>query len=134
LFGRAVAVGAVVVMGAACAPQGAYPSVPRGRDAWGIFDAEGQNDWVVLDFDAAAPMRSFTVGARALECNTEKGGRPFRGRSAVLAQCDAGTIVMASTGYHRVRLACLKPTTREKCEWLLDQISLAGESAVADRR
>jgi hypothetical protein len=51
-----------------------------------------------------------------------------------LAQCDEGTIVMAAAGFKRVRLACLKPTTGEQCEALLDQISLAGRSAVADQR
>jgi hypothetical protein len=43
-------------------------------------------------------------------------------------------MVMAVAGFKRVRLACLKPTTREQCEALLDQISLAGSAAMADRR
>jgi hypothetical protein len=51
-----------------------------------------------------------------------------------LAQCDEGTIVMAVAGFKRVRIACLKPTTREQCEALLDQISLAGRFAMADGR
>jgi hypothetical protein len=54
-----------------------------------------------------------------------------------LAHCDEGTIVMAVAGvtvagFKRVRIACLKPTTREQCEALLDQISLAGSAAMAE--
>ena len=39
---------------------------------------------------------------------------------------------MAVAGFKRVRLACLKPTTRGQCEALLDQISLAGTRAMAE--
>jgi len=43
-------------------------------------------------------------------------------------------MVMAVAGFQRVRIACLKPMTREQCEALLDQISLAGSGAMAERR
>ena len=125
-------VGAAVMVVSACAPFGPYPPVPRGRDAWGIFDVEGQDAWLVFDVDTPAPLVSFGVSARALGCITEKGGEGRRNYSAVLAQCDEGTIVMAGAGLKRVRLACLRPTTREQCDALLDQISLAGTSAMAE--
>jgi hypothetical protein len=100
--------------------------VPRGRDAWAVFDVEGQDAWLVFDADVVAPLVSFAVSARTRGCSTEKGGRGRRSYSAVLAQCDEGTIVMAVAGIKRVRIACLKPTTRAQCEALLEQISLAG--------
>jgi hypothetical protein len=43
-------------------------------------------------------------------------------------------MVMAVAGFERVRFACFKPMTREQCEALLDQISLAGRRAMAERR
>jgi hypothetical protein len=131
-LGHAVTVALAVVVVSACAPFGPYPPVPRGRDAWGVFDAEGRDAWLVFDVDTPAPLVSFGVSARALGCITENGGRGRRSWSAVLAQCDEGTIVMAVAGFKRVRLACLKPTTREQCEALLDQISLAGTRAMAE--
>lgn len=124
---------AAVVVASGCAPFGPYPPVPRGRDAWGVFEAKGRDAWLVFDVDAPAPLVSFGVSARALGCITEKGGGG-RSYSAVLAQCDEGTMVMAVAGFKRVRLACLKPTTREQCEALLDQISVAGSTAMAERR
>ena len=124
-LGHAVTVAAAVVVASACAPFGSYPPVPRGRDAWGVFDVEGRDAWLVFDVDVPAPLVPFAVSARTFGCSTEKGGRGRRSYSAVLAQCDEGTIVVAA-GFKRVRLACLKPTTREQCEGLLDQIILAG--------
>ena len=131
-LGHAVTVAAAVMVVSGCAPLGPQP-VPRGQDAWGIFEVEGRDDWLVFDADDRAPLRSFAVSARAFGCVTEKGGRPFRGASAFLAQCDEGTIVMAAAGYKRVRWACLKPTTREQCGALLDQIALAGGAMAAQR-
>jgi hypothetical protein len=132
-LGHAVTVAAAVVVASACAPFGQYPPVPRGLDAWGVFDVEGRDAWLVFDVDVPAPLDPFAVSARTLGCITEKGGRG-RHYSAVLAQCDEGTIVIAAAGFKHVRIACLKPTTREQCEALLDQIGLAGSGAMAARR
>jgi hypothetical protein len=132
-LGHAVTVAVAVVVASACAPPGPYPPVPRGLDAWGVFDVEGRDAWLVFDVDVPAPLVPFAVSARAFGCITGTGGRG-RWYSAVLAQCDEGTIVMAAAGFKRVRIACLEPTTREQCEALLDQISLAGRFAMADGR
>jgi hypothetical protein len=129
-----VTVAAAVVVASACAPLGLYPPVPRGLDAWGVFDVEGRDAWLVFEVDVPAPLGPFEVSARTWGCIVEKGGMGRRSYSAVLAQCDEGTIVMAPAGFKRVRIACLRPTTREQCEALLDQISLAGSGAMAERR
>jgi hypothetical protein len=127
-------VAVAVVVASACAPVGPYPPVPRGLDAWGVFDVEGQDAWLVFDVDVPAPLVPFAVSARTFGCITGTGGRGRFSDSAVLAQCDEGTMVMAVAGFKRVRIACLKPTTREQCEVLLDHISVAGRFAMADGR
>jgi hypothetical protein len=114
----------------ACSPVGPRPPVPQDRNAWAVFDEEGRDAWLAFDVDVPGRdsrglVRSFLASARALGCDTAKGGHSFRGYSAVLAECHEGTIVMAAMDYERVRLACLKPTTRQQCEALVGQIGMA---------
>jgi hypothetical protein len=118
---------AAIMVAFSCAPVGHYPPVPQGLNAWGIFDEEGRDAWLIFDADVSGRasrdlLGSFQVSARDFGCVTGTGGN-VRGSAAILAECDEGTIVMAAIGYERVRLACLKPTTRDQCEALLGQIS-----------
>ncbi len=112
----------------ACASP--YPAVPRDRDAWGVFDADLGDRWLVVDAETDAPLLSFALSAEALGCSTERGGRSRKRKSysAVLAQCDAGTMVLTRVAYGRSGIGCLKPTSQERCEALLDQIVAAGRS------
>jgi hypothetical protein len=123
-----LAVVAVVALASACSPASPRAPLPQGQHEWLIFDVE------VPDRDSRELLRSFEANARAFGCSTEKGGGwsaglPGGGRhriySAILAQCDEGSIAMAAVTYTRVRLACPKPGTREQCEALLGQISPA---------
>jgi hypothetical protein len=123
-----LAVVASVIAASACACEPPYPPVPRGRTAWGVFDADVGDVWLVVDTDSPAPLDSFAASARALGCSTEHGGSGRRSYSAILARCDAGTMVLTRVGYGRSRFACLRPTTRAQCEDLLRQIALAGRS------
>ena len=81
--------------------------------------------WLVLEDvdDVPARFGAFAASARAFGCLTERGGT-IRGGwgsySAVLARCDEGTAVIATAaGFRGVRVACLRPTTREQCETLI---------------
>jgi hypothetical protein len=126
---RCLAVVASVVAVSACACESPYPPVPRGRTAWGVLDADVGAVWLAVDTDNPAPLDSFAASARALGCSTEYGGGG-RSYSAILARCDAGTMVLTRVSYGRSRFACLKPTTKAQCEELLDQIALAGRPAL----
>ena len=53
------------------------------------------------------------------------GGGHARVYSAILARREEGTIGIAAVDYKRIRVACPKPATREQCESLLGQISVA---------
>jgi hypothetical protein len=123
---RCFGVVAIVLAVSACACESRYPSVPRDRDAWGVFDVEGQDVWLVLEDvdDALARFGPFGACARAFGCLTERGGTiRGPGYSAVLARCDEGTAVVATAaGFRGVRVACLQPTTRERCETLIGGI------------
>jgi hypothetical protein len=121
-------VAAAVVASSACAPVRQPPPLPHGPDTWVIFDVD------VPDRDSRELLVSFEASARAFGCSTKEGGGWTSGMpgggwhrvyTAVLVQCDEGTIGMASMGGGRVRLACPKPATREQCELLLRQISAA---------
>jgi hypothetical protein len=121
-------VSAAMVALSACASVSPPPPLPRGPDAWLIFDVD------VPGRDSRELLRSFQASARAFGCTTGKGGGWATGMpgggtarvySAVMARCEEGTIGMALVDYGRVRLACPKPATREQCEALLGQISVA---------
>ena len=120
-------VAALVVTASACASESGYPPVPRDRTAWGVLDADARDIWLVVDAEGRAPLDSFAERARSFGCITEKGGvgRRWNAYSAILARCDTGTIVLARASYAGSRFACLKPTTRARCEELLGQIVVA---------
>jgi hypothetical protein len=117
---------AVVIVASGCAPP--RPPLPQSRDAWLLFDVD------VPGRDSRDLLRRFVASAQAFGCSTENaggwstgtpGGGWARFRSTIVAQCDEGTIAMTAVGNERVRLSCPKPATRERCEALLNEISLA---------
>jgi hypothetical protein len=129
---RGLVVAAVVLTGCAAAKAPRYP-VFEGveTDAWlayrGASSALGPSDL----------LAAFEASARSRGCSTERlgeGSHPPPGEewttenryySGVVASCDDGDIAVVSESGREVRVGCTKPTTRERCDRLLDAIAAA---------
>jgi hypothetical protein len=106
------------------------PKVPGGSsatdpDQWFVFDL------TVPDRDPRDLVARFQESAHARGCNTERlgqhwhhmaGGSAAHLYSAVEARCDDGVIRIAPL-QGGVRIACAQPTSQERCDGLLREIS-----------
>ncbi|HEY0468752.1 MAG TPA: hypothetical protein VGC79_31375, partial [Polyangiaceae bacterium] len=78
-------------------------------------------------------LPAFEASARNYGCRTEQLGRDssstmygeLRSYYGISASCDEGAIALITLVGGRVRIGCLKPTTRAACDLLLRNISQA---------
>jgi hypothetical protein len=129
LRGFALTVLLHALCGCAASPSSPAPSYPPFRgietDSWLAYQVElperGPNDL----------LPSFEASARSFGCHTDHLGgdsrqtiggelRSFYGISA---WCDGAGIALITLVGGGVRIGCSKPTTRERCDALLQQIS-----------
>jgi hypothetical protein len=114
----------------ACAPP--TPAVPT-------FDGRETPNWLAYQLDVPGRdprdlIPAFEASARALGCHTERiedgsnatigNGLLFRFHG-VVATCELGTIALITLTGDRVRIGCVKPTTRVECDALVEKISAA---------
>jgi hypothetical protein len=101
------------------------------------FHGEETEAWIAyevpLSRDPSDLLPAFEASARSHGCSTERIGsdtRPniegeIRSSYGVAATCDEGTIALVTLVGGRVRVGCAKPSTRERCDYLLQEISEA---------
>jgi hypothetical protein len=119
----------LVSLVAGCAPS--LPRVPP-------FHGEETDAWIAYEVDLPGRGRSdllpaFEASARSHGCSTEQIGSAVRPTIAgelrsfygITATCDEGAIAIVTLVGGRVRIGCAKPTTRERCDLLLQEISEA---------
>jgi hypothetical protein len=110
------------------------PSLPR----YPPFAGEETNDWSAYELNVPGRepsdlLPAFEASARSHGCSTDRLGADTRLNIAgemrsfygVAATCDEGTIALVTLVGGRVRIGCAKPSTRERCDYLLQQISAA---------
>lgn len=110
-----------------CASASPRPDLPS-------FEGVETEQWLVQE---TAPINrddilpAFEASAHNYGCRTEQLGRDssstisgeLRSFYGVSASCDDGAIALITLVGGRVRIGCLKPTTRERCDALLRNIS-----------
>ena len=116
-----------------CLITGCAPSLPR----YPPFHGEETDTWIAYEVpvgrDPSDLLPAFEASARGHGCSTEQIGRSaeptvsgeLRFSYGVTATCDEGTIALVTLVGGRVRIGCAKPTTRERCDFLLQEISEA---------
>jgi hypothetical protein len=112
---------------------GCAPSLPR----YPPFHGEETEAWlayeVPLSRDPSDLLPAFEASARSHGCSTDRLGSDNRVNIAgemrsfygVAATCDEGTIALVTLEGGLVRIGCAKPSTRERCDSLLHEISEA---------
>jgi hypothetical protein len=120
----------LVSLVAGCAPS--LPRVPP-------FHGQETDAWIAYEVDLLGSGRSdllpaFEASARSHGCSTEQIGSAvdhpiiggeLRSYYGITATCDEGAIAIITLVGGRVRIGCTKPTTRERCDMLLQEISEA---------
>lgn len=102
------------------------------------FEGDETSSWLAYEIELPGRTPSellpaFEASARALGCRTEKLGYgtsqiisgEMRAWHGVRATCEEGTIALVTMVGERVRIGCAKPTTRTRCDTLLQKISEA---------
>jgi hypothetical protein len=117
-----------MLAGCASSPPPSYPPF-RGQetDAWIAYEVD------IPEREPGDLLPAFEASARSHRCGTERlgaGADPMLGGEmrhfyGVSATCDEGTIALMTLVGGRVRVGCAKPSTRERCDFLLHQISEA---------
>jgi hypothetical protein len=118
----------LVALVASCAP-----SLPR----YPPFHGEETDTWIAYEVpvgrDPSDLLPAFEASARSHGCSTERIGSDTRPNIAgemrsfygVAATCDEGTIALVTLAGGRASIGCTKPSTRERCDFLLREISEA---------
>jgi hypothetical protein len=112
---------------------GCAPSLPR----YPPFHGQETDAWIAYEVpvgrDPSDLLPAFEASARSHGCSTHQIGRDAETTVAgelrffygVTATCDEGTIALVTLAGGRVRVGCAKPSTRERCDFLLQEISEA---------
>jgi hypothetical protein len=119
-----------LMMLAGCGAPHSEGAATSGPETWLVFDVALPTASSERSTDYILP---FEQSARARGCSTERlgssapivGGGELRLVGGIRASCDDGTIALAAVSNDRVRVACVRPSTRERCEDLLRKISEA---------
>jgi hypothetical protein len=113
-----------------CAPESRYPPF-RGveTELWIAYEVQ------LSGREPSDLLLAFQAAARRYGCMTERigggtqqviiGGE-LRFFFGVNASCDKGNIALISLVGGRVRIGCTQPTTRERCDLMLQEISEGG--------
>ena len=114
-----------------CAAEAPTPNYPA-------FEGRDTDVWLAyqLDVPGRRPddlLPAFEASAKAFGCRTDHLGASAspnimgetREWYGIAASCDEGTISLITLAGDRVRIGCARPTTREKCDALLQRISEA---------
>lgn len=117
---------------AACAESTPTPKRPA-------FEGRETEVWLAYEMDVPGRdpddlLPAFEASARAFGCRAEKlgygsdqtiGNGELRHWHGVTAYCEEGTLALVTLVGERVRVGCVKPTTRGRCDALLQKIAQA---------
>lgn len=95
------------------------------------FDGRQTESWIAFDLEyaAGAPVDLFSpfdARAQALGCRTEWISTHITYHHVgygIAAHCAEGSIALLGWPGDRIRIGCSRPTTRDRCEGLLKEIS-----------
>lgn len=104
------------------------------------FEGRETETWIAFDLEYAEPpgdlFSPFDARAQSLGCRTEWISTHIRYHDVgygVAAHCAEGGIALLAWPGKRMRIGCEKPTTRDRCERLLKEISEGRSHALHSR-